>query len=177
MAGDRPAGVGLRRARVLAVLLLLAHPLTVGPLLLTGNGWAVNRANVWVWSRVTDVPCLRGQVTPEQFAVLANVLLFVPALAALALLYPRWWWVLVGAGISAAVELHQYTQPGRDTSVLDVLANTAGAAIGVTVGILLHRGLSGAAGSAAPAPSGPTTPVAARPGTDGARGGASDDRG
>lgn len=159
------------------MLVLLAHPLTVGPLLLTGNGWAVNRANVWVWAQVTDVPGLRGQVTPEQFAVLANVLLFVPAVAALALLRPRWWWVLVGAGISVAVELHQYTQPGRDASVVDLLANTVGAAIGATAGILLLRRLSGGAGSSAPVPSEPTTPVAARPGMVGARGGAPDDQG
>ena len=183
-----------RPLRLLAVLVLLLYPLGAGALLLTSDGWAVNRLNVRIWYVVTGAVGLREQITPEMFAALANVALFVPFFAALAVLVPTWWWVAAGAGLSIAVELYQGEIGTREQDVVDILANTAGAALGVGLGLLVRRlagrharnrrtgrpadasarrpGLSGA-GSA---PSAPTTPGAPRAETGHGPGGGPDDR-
>ena len=183
-----------RPLRLLAALVLLLYPLAAGALLLTSDGWAVNRLNVRIWSAVTGALGLREQVTPEMFAALANVALFVPFFAALAVLVPTWWWVAAGAGLSIAVELYQGEIGTREQDLVDILANTAGAALGVGLGLLVRRlagrhartrrterpadasarrpGLSGA-GSA---PSAPTTPGAPRAETGHGPGGGPDDR-
>ena len=183
-----------RPLRLLAALVLLLYPLGAGALLLTSDGWAVNRLNVRIWSAVTGAVGLREQVTPEMFAALANVALFVPFFAALAVLVPTWWWVAAGAGLSIAVELYQGEIGTREQDLVDILANTAGAALGVGLGLLVRRlagrhartrrterpadasarrpGLSGA-GSA---PSAPTTPGAPRAETGHGPGGGPDDR-
>ena len=174
--------------------MLLLYPLAAGALLLTSDGWAVNRLNVRIWYAVTGAVGLREQVTPEMFAALANVALFVPFFAALAVLVPTWWWVAAGAALSIAVELYQGEIGTREQDLVDILANTAGAALGVGLGLLVRRlagsrarnrrterpadasarrpGLSGA-GSA---PSAPTTPGAPRAETGHGRGGGPDDR-
>ena len=183
-----------RPLRLLAALVLLLYPLGAGALLLTSDGWAVNRLNVRIWSAVTGAVGLREQITPEMFAALANVALFVPFFAALAVLVPTWWWVAAGAGLSIAVELYQGEIGTREQDLVDILANTAGAALGVGLGLLVRRlagrharnrrterpadasarrpGLSGA-GSA---PSAPTTPGAPRAETGHGPGGGPDDR-
>ena len=183
-----------RTLRLLAALVLLLYPLGAGALLLTSDGWAVNRLNVRIWSAVTGAVGLREQITPEMFAALANVALFVPFFAALAVLVPTWWWVAAGAGLSIAVELYQGEIGTREQDLVDILANTAGAALGVGLGLLVRRlagrharnrrterpadasarrpGLSGA-GSA---PSAPTTPGAPRAETGHGPGGGPDDR-
>ena len=183
-----------RHLRLLAALVLLLYPLGAGALLLTSDGWAVNRLNVRIWYVVTGAVGLREQITPEMFAALANVALFVPFFAALAVLVPTWWWVAAGAALSIAVELYQGEIGTREQDVVDILANTAGAALGVGLGMLVRRlagrharnrrterpadasarrpGLSGA-GSA---PSAPTTPGAPRAETGHGPGGGPDDR-
>ena len=183
-----------RPLRLLAALVLLLYPLGAGALLLTSDGWTVNRLNVRIWYAVTGAVGLREQVTPEMFAALANVALFVPFFAALAVLVPTWWWVAAGAGLSIAVELYQGEIGTREQDLVDILANTAGAALGVGLGLLVRRlagrhartrrterpadasarrpGLSGA-GSA---PSAPTTPGAPRSATGHGPGGDPDDR-
>ena len=183
-----------RPLRLLAALILLLYPLGAGALLLTSDGWAVNRLNVRIWYAVTGAVGLREQITPEVFAALANVALFVPFFAALAVLVPTWWWVAAGAGLSIAVELYQGEIGTREQDLVDILANTAGAALGVGLGMLVRRlagsrtqnrrterpadasarrpGLSGA-GSA---PSAPTTPGAPRAATGHGPGGDPDDR-
>lgn len=165
-------------AAALAVLLL--YPLAAGFLLLTSDGWAVNRANVRVWIVVTDLLGARGAITPEQFAMVANVMLFVPFFAALAILRPTWWWVLLGAGISTAVELYQGTLGSRLQDPWDIAANTLGAALGVALGLGIRRfsrrrrpALSGAAADA----TAPTTPGASPAGSADAPDGGPDDRG
>lgn len=171
----RPPGERDRRARgvrIAAAILLVLYPVAAGTLLLTADGWAVNRANVRIWFAVTGALGVRDRVSPEQFAEVANVALFVPFFAALAVLVPTWWWILLGAGLSAAVELYQGTLGTREQDVRDVLANTSGAALGVVAGLLLRHvllrrersrvpplGLSGAGTG----PSAPTTPAAPRP--------------
>ena len=183
-----------RPLRLLAALVLLLYPLGAGALLLTSDGWAVNRLNVRIWYAVTGAVGLREQITPEMFAALANVALFVPFFAALAVLVPTWWWVAAGAALSIAVELYQGEIGTREQDLVDILANTAGAALGVGLGLLVRRlagsrarnrrterpadasgrrpGLSGA-GSA---PSVPTTPGAPRAETGHGPGGGPDDR-
>ena len=183
-----------RPLRLLAALVLLLYPLAAGALLLTSDGWAVNRLNVRIWYAVTGAVGLREQITPEMFAALANVALFVPFFAALAVLVPTWWWVAAGAALSIAVELYQGEIGTREQDLVDVLANTAGAALGVGLGLLVRRfagsrarnrrtelpadasarrpGLSGA-GSA---PSAPTTRGAPRAATWHGPGGDPDDR-
>ena len=89
-----------RPLRLLAALVLLLYPLAAGALLLTSDGWAVNRLNVRAWHAVTGAVGPREQITPEMFAALANVALFVPFFAALAVLVPTWWWVAAGAGLT-----------------------------------------------------------------------------
>lgn len=190
----RPNGALPRPLRLLAALVLLLYPLAAGALLLTSDGWAVNRLNVRIWYAVTGAVGLREQVTPEMFAALANVALFVPFFAALAVLVPTWWWVAAGAALSIAVELYQGEIGTREQDLVDILANTAGAALGVGLGLLVRRlagrharnrrterpadasarrpGLSGA-GSA---PSVPTTPGAPRAETGHGPGGGPDDR-
>lgn len=143
---------------------LLLAPVGGGILLLTTDGWAVNRANVAVW-QATVVPMRLGSlISPEDFAVAANVLLFVPFFAALAVLVPRWWWVPVAAALSTAVELYQLGTGTREASVGDVLANTLGALIGVAVGRAVRRAstrpVTADASSAAGATPGPSVPAA-----------------
>lgn len=178
----RPKSALPRPLRLLAALVLLLYPLAAGTLLLTSDGWAVNRLNVRIWYAVTGAVGLREQITPEMFAALANAALFVPFFAALAVLVPTWWWVAAGAGLSIAVELYQGEIGTREQDLVDILANTAGAALGVGLGLLVRRvavrrsgrrpGLSGA-GSA---PSAPTTPGAPPAETGHGRGGDPDDR-
>lgn len=127
-----------RPLRLIACAVLVLYPLAAGVLLLTADGWAVNRANVRVWWFVTSVVGGRSVISPEHVAGVANVLLFVPFFAALAVLVPCWWWVLVGSGASTAVELYQSTLSTREASAWDVLANTLGALIGVVLGIALR---------------------------------------
>lgn len=173
-----------RRVQVAAILVLVCCLGVALALLLVGDGWAVNRANIWVWARVTGPLGLQGVVSPEQFAVLANVALFVPILAALALLVPSWWWIAVAATGSVAVESYQFALGTRQAEVVDVLANMAGAAIGVTVGMRLRRRLvrqvgetlrRGASGRASAA-SEPTIPGGAPAGSEDVPAGAPDGR-
>ena len=65
---------------------------------------------------------------------LANVALFTPLGALLVLAFPgvRWWAVLLtGFLLSVGIELVQLTIPSRVSAVSDVVANTAGTALGL----------------------------------------------
>jgi len=65
---------------------------------------------------------------------LANVALFVPLGALLALSFPRWraWLVIViGTAVSIGIELVQIAIPSRVSTVSDVIANTIGCALGL----------------------------------------------
>ena len=118
----RPAGVvGLAALAGVGVLLLLptsALPselmwLVVNALRSAGApGWL---ADVVLWERVL------------------NVLLFVPLGVLGALVRPQWplsRWVVLGVVLSGALEAVQATMPGRDASLVDVLANAAGLVVG-----------------------------------------------
>ena len=64
---------------------------------------------------------------------LANIVLFVPfgALIALSLRLPWWAVVALGFAVSVAIELVQLALPTRHSTILDVIANTTGAGVGV----------------------------------------------
>ena len=82
---------------------------------------------------------LQGLISPEQFQTFANIVLFMPPCAALAVLIPTWWWVLPALLVSSAVEVYQGRLGTRLTEVEDVAANTLGAAVGVGIGLLISR--------------------------------------
>jgi len=74
--------------------------------------------------------------------VIANVLLFVPLGALLVVCLPRrWWWLalVIGVSVSGAAELVQAVAlPERMASVSDVVANTIGAVIGMTMTVMIR---------------------------------------
>ena len=133
--GDR--GRGHRVAPVLAVV--LAVLLVV--VLLWPDGWVLNRAVVRVYVFFLD----RGmpqRVTPEDYAVVLNVAVFVP-LGWIGVALLRWppagvAWTLTAA--SVAVELVQALPiVGRDPSLLDVASNALGAVLGVVAASVVGR--------------------------------------
>lgn len=155
----------MRTARILSALVVLLYPIAAGTLLLTSNGWAVNRANVFVWAHLLGPVGLLGAITPDRFGDLMNIVLFMPFFAALTVLIPTWWWVAAGFLISSAVELYQTTLPARQATIVDVITNTLGAALGVWAGFGIRR-LVRRAGERATRAAGPTTapaPSAAAP--------------
>ncbi len=82
---------------------------------------------------------LQGQIDPAlaTATLLANIVLFVPLGAALAARFPEasgWGLVAVAAFVSLAVEGAQAVLDiGRLADITDVLANSAGAAVGVAI--------------------------------------------
>ena len=84
-------------------------------------------------------------VTVQVIDSAANVLLFAPAGLLLCFALPRvrrlvpW---LLCVAVSVSVEAVQYLLPARDSSLVDVMTNSTGAAIGV----LLHAVLTWSAG-------------------------------
>jgi glycopeptide antibiotics resistance protein len=95
-------------------------------------------------SRVVDRLSLgRTEVSRTETEALANVLLFVPVGLLLRLAVPR---VLTSVLLAAAalaslaIEVTQYVAlAGRDPSLVDVLTNTGGAAIGLVLGADVER--------------------------------------
>lgn len=126
----------------LTVLVAYAGVGTV--LLLWPDGWALNRINVdvYVFLRRNGGP---QWATPEDVAVALNCLIFIPVGAFLSLALPRlrWWHVgAAGFGLSLAVEVAQWTLlPGRSPEVVDLVANTLGAALGAVI-VAVIRGWS-----------------------------------
>lgn len=78
--------------------------------------------------------------TYDRVEFAANVGLFVPVGVFLVLLFgARFWWVaaLAGFALTSAIETAQRSIPGRVPDERDVVANTAGALIGVVVALVL----------------------------------------
>ena len=106
---------------------------------LRADGWSLNRAVVDVWSRLRQ---LGYPGTPESVGALLNVVLFVPfgLLAAVSLPRVPWWvWVFLGCASSVSIEAVQWLMLPREADVWDVVANTAGAAVGAGLGEFLNR--------------------------------------
>lgn len=123
----------LRRAGIAAAVLLAT---LLGLALLWPDGTAVNRAVVAVYVFFLE----RGMpqaVLPEHYAALLNVLAFVPLgwLGVVALRRRVRTTVLALAGLSVLAELAQLLPVvHREPSVVDVVANTAGALAGALLG-------------------------------------------
>lgn len=102
----------------------------------------------WTTDALQQVDFL-GQVSARAVERGANVLLFVPAGLLLCGAFPRTprlrSWALCVL-VSAAAEVTQLVLPGRETTVVDVLMNATGAALGV----LLHAVVSHRTAGAAP---------------------------
>lgn len=82
------------------------------------------------WAHGAGLPAAFDLVTLE---VVANVVMFVPLglLLASSARVPRpWLAVTAGLALSAAIETTQIALPGRYPTLQDVVANTAGAALG-----------------------------------------------
>lgn len=130
---------GSRRLRVaLAAYLVVGLALVVSPI-----GWALNRLTVRMHTAVLHGLGIRSELLrPETYGLLLNVLLFVPAGWLLARLLPAPGALLVGglAACSALVELVQSGWLDRQGSLVDVLANAAGAALGVLLARARRRG-------------------------------------
>ncbi|QMU97398.1 VanZ family protein [Microbacterium esteraromaticum] len=133
MARQAPAQRSARRGVLVAlfgVCLVGAAAIVFLPI-----GWQLNRFVVWLYyaGRGIGVPPF---VTIGTYDIALNLLLFATPVALASLLWPRvkWWvWVLAGAAGSTCVELVQLVGLDRDASVWDIVANTAGAVIGVGV--------------------------------------------
>ena len=97
---------------------------------------------------VADV--LAGRGVPDAVRVVEvglNVLLFVPLSLLGAFVLDRWrvlGWLLVGLAVSLVVEgVQAVLLTGRSATVSDLLANTAGAGLGILAALVLRRRLAG----------------------------------
>lgn len=79
-------------------------------------------------------------LTYDRAEFLANVALFVPVGLFLLLLFgTRLWWIAAAGAfaMTAAIETAQRSIPGRVPDERDLVANTAGALIGILLGVVL----------------------------------------
>lgn len=121
--------------------MLAGYLLGLAMLVLWPEGANVTRVNVLVTRAFWRLGA-PAWMSPGFWQVVNNVLVCVPAGALAMVLWLRsrgWWWVLLAGTLSLAVELVQWRYlPSRTPSILDVLANTAGAGLGVWVGLGLR---------------------------------------
>lgn len=129
---DRRHLAALAVAYVVGLAVLVAGPW----------GWTLNRLTVRLYTLFRyDWRIAPEWVRPEQYGVLLNVVLFVPAGALLAVVARRpWWWATLAAlAASAVIELVQWLWLEREGGWSDVGANTLGALIGALAGAVLIR--------------------------------------
>ncbi|MEO5665027.1 MAG: VanZ family protein [Nocardioides sp.] len=87
-----------------------------------------------------DLEPVTARLTVERVEFLANIGLFVPVGAFVLLLFgSRLWWIAVlgGIALTSAIETAQRSIPGRVSDPRDVVANSAGAVIGVVLALVL----------------------------------------
>ncbi|MBA2696817.1 MAG: VanZ family protein [Ornithinimicrobium sp.] len=122
--------------------MLAGYLLGLAVLVLWPEGDTVTRGNLLVTRAFLRLGAPEW-MSPEFWQLVNNVLVCVPAGALAMVLWPRsrgWWWVLLAGTLSLGVELVQWRYlPARTPSVLDVLANTTGAGLGVILGLHLRR--------------------------------------
>ncbi|MCS5716750.1 VanZ family protein [Herbiconiux sp. CPCC 205763] len=115
----------------IAVLVVVAWPTPVD----SGSGGLLFRA-----LRVLHQHGLPEFVSYNVVEFAANIAMFVPLGVLIALLFgPRWWWVTIVAclALSISIEVYQYQfLPYRYATVRDVLANSAGGAIGAIAAVI-----------------------------------------
>ena len=90
--------------------------------------------------RYPDLDPVTARLSVERVEFLANIGLFVPVGVFVLLLFgSRLWWVAVlgGMALTSAIETAQRSIPGRVSDPRDVVANSAGAVIGVALALVL----------------------------------------
>ena len=90
--------------------------------------------------RYPDLAPVTARLSVERVEFLANVGLFVPVGVFVLLLFgSRLWWVAVAGSVAltVAIETAQRSIPGRVSDPRDVVANSAGAVIGVALALVL----------------------------------------
>ncbi|WP_051215035.1 VanZ family protein [Granulicoccus phenolivorans] len=125
----------MSRSRRIAAALGLVSGAAVAFVLLFPDGWAINRFYVSVYLIGLHTFGIPPSVTPEWYAALGNLLLFIPLTACAAIVWPkvRWWiWPVGVLVLSGTFEVVQ-SFIGREPSLGDVALNTGGALVGAAV--------------------------------------------
>lgn len=131
---------GMRRHPVVAALLVLSL-LGALAIVFLPIGWALNRLIVWLYyaGRGIGMPEF---VTLAWYDIALNMLLFAVPVALASILWPgvrRWVWIIAVLIASIGIETVQLLALPRDASIGDVLANTAGAALGTATAAAVSR--------------------------------------
>ncbi|WP_157155344.1 VanZ family protein [Diaminobutyricimonas sp. LJ205] len=133
----------MRRNPVLARILLVPYLIAVAWIVFAPADDASRVTGVVAWAAdfvaTLGIPRMPGYVVLE---FLANIALFIPfgVLVRLATTRLLWWAVaLLGFATSVTIELVQLSLPSRFSTVSDVVANTAGTAIGWVLVSILSR--------------------------------------
>jgi VanZ family protein len=90
--------------------------------------------------RYPDLAPVTDRLTIDRVEFLANIGLFVPVGVFVLLLFgSRLWWLALAGGVAltVAIETAQRSIPGRVSDPRDVVANSAGTAIGVALALVL----------------------------------------
>lgn len=128
------------RRRTTGLIILGAGAAVTAVLVLFPSGWVINRINVQIWWFLLQNTPMTKATTPEDLAEVWNIVMFVPLGLGLALTFPRWWWMLVLFGVSVGIETIQYLFfEARHADALDVVMNTTGGVVGVTIALFYER--------------------------------------
>lgn len=122
----------VRGAHPLVLVVAVVYAVALGLLVFGPWGWGLNRVTVRLYVLFRfDWPVAPPWVSPDDYGVILNVLLFVPLGACLAILTGRAWSATVLAALcSGAIEAAQWLWLDREASWSDVGANTVGALLG-----------------------------------------------
>ena len=134
-AGRRPVVLTTTVVYLLAVAVITMTPQPTsapgGPLLQLSRVLARREATGWITFGLLEFT--------------ANVIMFIPFGVLFCLLLGRrrrWLVLLLAAGSTVVIESAQLVIPNRVSDVRDLVANTAGAAIGLAMTLLVRRGTS-----------------------------------
>lgn len=136
-ADSAPRRARSRRATVLMWLVLGAYVVSLATIAL----WPTH-VDVSARGLLDDITTAVPWLTYARIEFTANVMLFIPFGAFFSLLLPRrrWWLPIAGAAtvFSVVAEWLQIFAVDRTSSALDVVANTAGAVIGILLVALVR---------------------------------------
>lgn len=116
--------------------LALVGWVTLGPQPLdsTNNGWLLRALGFFARHDSTD------WITYGRVEFAANIAMFIPIGLFLVLLFGRrlWWLaIVIGVGLTCSIEFTQQFLPSRYPDVRDLVANSAGAVVGVGFALVL----------------------------------------
>jgi len=121
---------------VTAAYLALVGWVTLGPQPVTPD------ADGWLWRILTVLGRheLTGWITYSRLEFMANIAMFLPIGLFLLLLLGRRFWplaIVLCCALTVGIETAQLFIPTRVSDVRDLIANSAGGALGVLVGLVL----------------------------------------